>query len=178
MNTQTVSRILLLVIVAALILLSLSACGSSRKVVTKSTVDSTVTTTTAKQTETTVKEKADTNVTIKGDTAQASKPLDNFIAGDTLESDNNGTRLKMWYNPSTKRVHGEAITEPRTVAITIDRETTTKANEQAQTEAQVSKTETHKDIKKSGTPWYATPYPWLCLILLVVVGYFLWRYTP
>ncbi len=157
---------------------ALASCSASRKLVTTSSLDSTVTTNTAKSTATVVKEKADTTVAVKGDTAKASKPLDNFIAGDTLEANNNGTRLKVWYDPVANQVRGQAITDDKAVHLVVDRETTSNTNEASQTEATVSKMDKVVDKKVEAPPWYYSPWPWLTLLVLIIAAYLLWRYFP
>lgn len=177
MKSRILSWILLSVI-AGLIAFSLTGCGSSRKAVTKSTSDSTVSAQTVRTNTITTREKVDTLVSIPGDTAKASKPLDNLIAGDTLEASTNGTRVRVWYDHGRKSVYGEAITEPTQVPVTIDRLSTASTTESVQTEAKVSKSDSHIRKETSAIPWYFSPWPWLCLIVLVIVGYLINKYLP
>ena len=186
--------------------LALSSCGTMQKAFHRSSdqvkTDSTVKThvsehssSTAKSTataKTTTKEKADTNVTVPGNKATVTGSIKSLEKGDTLHSSSSGTSVTITYDPTTGTVHGEAITAPHSVPIRIDRETTiieekradiqtnatTEANTSTHTSADKSNTQTDKEIHRAATHWYFSPWPYLAIVILIVLFFIYKRLFP
>jgi uncharacterized lipoprotein YehR (DUF1307 family) len=171
-----VLRLFTSIILFLVLSLFITGCGTVRKVKDKS-----VETTEAKEveqtkTKTVITEKLDTTITVKGDTAKASKQVDAFMLGDTIEAETNGTKVKAWYNPTTRKVHAEGITEPKQVAVTINKTTTTETDNKRTVEVEHKSELLHTSHERSLL--YSNFWIWFVLIGLAALAYFLWRWKP
>jgi len=123
------------------------------------------------KTKTTTKEVVDTNVTIKGEKAEASKPIDAILKGDTLTASTNGTKVKTWFNPSTGNLHAEAETQERTIPIKSERMLTTETSAENKSELK-AETETEQSAKETERTGLSFGWQfWICLIILLVLVY-------
>lgn len=159
----------------------LSSCGLFRKVHKESTLDKITTSSIAKsdsssisidKSVTTIKERADTSVTIpaKTVTQETYFNMDSLINGMTAVK-NELVDISFTLNPITHKLTTTAIIKPQSVALSIDK-TTIKANDitsqikRVQEKQDDMETE-HKanlvDKKPAGLFWYA-------IIAIVVVG--------
>lgn len=156
----------------------LASCGTMKKTVQKETTDSTSLATKEDKTKTKITEKADTTVRIQGDTAKATKPLDNLIKGDTLKAKSNGTSLEVFYNPKTGDLHAKAITEPKDVPILVDRTTEIHNDIFEKEEAEFHTATESKDVEREETNVFKQ-FAWiLALIVLLAALYFIYRIIP
>lgn len=165
-------------IIAIVLAIILTGCGSLKKSVHKEATDSSSVVTATDKSTTTITEKADTTVKIKGDTAKASKPLDNLVKGDTLKAESNGTKVEVYFNPTTGRIHAQAITEPKEIPILIDR--TTKVENDLRYQEEKEFHQEHKDVQVDRKETnLLNPYLWVVwLIFALVLLYLLWRFAP
>jgi hypothetical protein len=125
-----------------------------------------------------ITEKIDTSVKLPGDTAKASAPIENIMRGDTLKAETNGTKLEVFFNPSTGRVHAKAITEPKDVPIIIDRTTRIENDIEREEEAKFHTATEDKQVDRNESN-LLNPWLWLIwLILVLVVAYLVWRFRP
>jgi hypothetical protein len=167
-------------LIILLLAMALASCGTLKKTVHKETADSSSVVTKEDKTKTKITEKADTTVRIKGDTAKATKPLENLVKGDTLRAKTNGTSLNVFYNPKTGDVHAEAITEPKDVPIVVDRTTETQNDIREQEERDFHSATEDKQIDREETELLKDA-TWLIvvgLITLLVLLYLLSRWRP
>jgi hypothetical protein len=167
-------------ILILLLAMMLASCGTLRKNVQKETKDSTSTISTRDKSVSIITEKIDTSVKLPGDTAKASKPLDNLIKGDTLKASTNGTQLEVYYEPTTGRIHAKAITEPKDVPIIIDRTTKVENDIEREEEAAFHSATEDKQIDREETE-ILKDATWLIvvgLIALLVLLYLLNRWRP
>lgn len=124
------------VLIALALALVLSGCGSTKRIKTENTA--TTQTTTAVTTTKTV----DTTVRIKGDTATASKPASNVLAGKPLTVNTPTQKIHVSYNPTTENLEVQGITldqvvpvkQTETTTATTDATTTTEAKANEKTE--------------------------------------------
>lgn len=158
-----------------LLALMLASCGTFRKSVQKQTTDSTSIQSTRETNLSITSEKIDTIVKIKGDTAKATKPLENLVKGDTLKASTNGTSVEVFYNPSTGNIHAKAITEPQNVPVVMDRMIVHNSDVIASEEYNFHHAIEEKNVQKEETN-LLNPYLWVVwLIILLAVAYILLR---
>lgn len=161
-----------------LIAFMLASCGTLHKTVHKAKADTSSVTSTHDKSVTIIREKIDTSVKIKGDTAKASAPLESITHGDTLKAQSDGTSVEVYYEASTGRIHAKAITKPKEVPIQIERTTEVHADVR-----QVQENRSHKETLDKQVDHKETnllnPWLWLVwLILLLALLYLLWRFVP
>lgn len=119
---------------AAMLSLALVSCGTLNrtKQVTKTTKASSVDSSTLKASKsdsaassrTTIREKVDTSVAIKGGQQSGSKPASNILAGDSLVLDSDIQRVVVDHDPATGNLRARATVKDRQAHILIDKETT------------------------------------------------------
>lgn len=161
-----------------LLSITLASCGTLTKSVQKQKSDTTSSVVTEDKSITKITEKADTTVKVKGDTAKASTPLENITRGDTLKAESNGTKVEVFFNPSTGRIHAKAITEPREIPIVVDRTTEIHTDTKQVTETQSHKETVDKHVDRQESN-LLSPWLWgIWLIALLVLLYVLWRLAP
>lgn len=104
--------------------LLLSGCGTLERYKNRNEVEASSTITSA--TTTTIQEKVDTSVQIKGDSVVAVRPLDDLLQGKPIKATDGKNTVKVTYDKKTGDVRAVGITEPHQVEVTIDRTTHTK----------------------------------------------------
>lgn len=159
-----------------LLSITLASCGSLNKSVRKQTTDSTSIQATRQANVSIITEKLDTSVQLKGDTAKATKPLDNLVKGDTLKASTNGTSVEVFYNPVTGNIHAKAITEPRLVPVIIDRTTELRSETESIEEREFHQAIESKDVEREESS-LLNPWLWVVwLIILLALLYLLYRF--
>jgi hypothetical protein len=163
------------ILLAIFISIALASCGTLSKSVHKQTTDSTSNVSTRDKSVSIISEKIDTSVKLKGDTAKASKPLENILKGDTLKASTNGTSLEVFYNPTTGQVHAKAITEPKDVPVIMDRTTRIENDIEQDEEYKFHNAIEDKEVEREESnllnPWLYVVW----LILALALAYLIYR---
>lgn len=157
-------------LVVILIALFLVSCGTTKKLTTKTDTE----TKTETSTKTVTKEKVDTTVTIPSKKADFTAPIDSLMKGDTAKKSINGIEFKAWYDNRSRSVELQAVVEPVSVPIRIDRETTTESETKAVTEENTQS----KSVEKEQPSLWDSISGWLFLILLLAVVLLIARFAP
>jgi len=118
-------------ILFALAIVSLTACGHSKKVTSETDIKTELTASSVLKAETNVTkdsnldkavttivtEKIDTNVLVPGTTASVSRPLADLIDNKVIEASNGNTTVLVTYDPTTGTVRAEGKTAEHSVPV-------------------------------------------------------------
>ena len=102
----------------------LSGCGAMRR--NSETNESQNTSITTSATTTTIQEKVDTTVLIKGDSVVAVRPLDDLLQGKPIESTDGKNTVRVTYDKKSGNIRAVGTTETHSVPVVIDRTTTSE----------------------------------------------------
>ena len=186
------------ILLLALILVS---CGSFKKTVHKSDVDTNTNivstlkadvttktdTKTDKEIKTVITEKIDTNVVVPGTTASVTRPIAELIERGVIEASNGETSVKVTYDPTTGSVKAEGKTANRnvpvqstkTTVVEVDYKSTTTTDKAEQidntfkADSKTSTETTSKDIDREGN---SSVFLLLGFMLLVVIIFIVAEY--
>lgn len=183
---KKVLSIALLFIGLCALVAALSSCQSVKKLVHKTSRDSTATATSQVHTNTAVTTithtvtDCDTNVTLRADTTQGSKPLQQITEGHPLVVDDGNTAIDVSYNARTGNIDAKAVSKPKTIPLRIHTTTdqaqqlNTATAEKAQQKTEVKASASDKSVQKAGASFWV----WVGIVggilLLVIVIYLIY----
>ena len=181
MTPKLLARAILFWIVSLILIALTASCGTTNKVLNKTSneTETKATEQVQNKTKVVITEVADTNVLVKGDTARLHTPLRSILFGKEVQSRSGATTIRAKYNKATDNIELEAITDDRSVAVDINKttvsesETDSKLTSETNTETSTS----DKYVKRDTSPgfWF---WFWPVLIIVLVLVYLIHRYSP
>lgn len=151
-----------IIALAAILIIGLSACKVKNKSADKSTADIK----TEQTTSTTAVTVIDTIIKVGGDTAALVAPMFEFLKGDTLLAETNGTKIMLQYDKKTNTVKAAAITKEKYVPVKATKTETKQENTKTAVKTTaVHKQQTVKSDVGSNLKWLF----WLFLVLAIIV---------